>query len=208
LTLNGSAAINGTRLRLTSTVGNEAGSAWYSSPANIQTFTTDFTFQLTSPAGDGITFVIQNAGATALGPSGGGLGYGPDNTTNPSASANAPIAKSVAVKFDLYSNAGEGNNSTDLYLNGASPTMPAMTIGGGVSLHRGDILHAHLTYDGTTLTLILTDTVNVAATFTTSWTVNIPGTVGGNTAYVGFTAGTGGSTATHLYGERGDRGHL
>ncbi len=196
LALNGSAAINGTRLRLTSTVANQAGSAWYTTPANIQNFTTDFTFQLTSPSGDGITFAIQNAGQTALGPSGGGLGYGPDNTTNPSASANAPIAKSVAVKFDLYSNAGEGNNSTGLYLNGASPTMPATTIGGGVDLHSGDILHAHLTYDGTTLTLILTDTVNTAEIFTTSWTVNIPGTVGGNTAYVGFTGGTGGSTAT------------
>jgi hypothetical protein len=33
-------------------------------------------------------------------------------------------------------------------------------------------------------------------TFTNAWTVNIPGTVGANTAYVGFTAGTGGQTAT------------
>src|ERR1700730_1163615 len=32
-------------------------------------------------------------------------------------------------------------------------------------------------------------------TFSHSWPVNIPGTVGGNTAYLGFTGGTGGSTA-------------
>jgi hypothetical protein len=31
--------------------------------------------------------------------------------------------------------------------------------------------------------------------FTTSWPVNIPQTIGGNTAYVGFTGGTGGLTA-------------
>jgi len=37
------------------------------------------------------------------------------------------IATSVAVKFDLYDNSGEGTNSTGIYVNGASPTMPATT---------------------------------------------------------------------------------
>ncbi len=50
-------------------------------------------------------------------------------------------------------------------------------------------------YNGTTLTMTITDTVT-NATFTTSWAINIPATVGGNTAFVGFTAGTGGQTAT------------
>jgi len=100
------------------------------------------------------------------------------------------------VKFDLYSNAGEGVNSTGLYVNGASPTMPATTLGGGVNLHSGDIFKVHMTYDGTTLTMTITDTVNTAQTFTTSWAVNIPGTVGANTAWVGFTGGTGGAVAT------------
>jgi Legume lectin domain/Chitobiase/beta-hexosaminidase C-terminal domain len=195
LALNGNAALNGARLRLTNSVADQGGSGWYTTPVNIQTFTTDFTFQLTSPTGNGITFTIQNAGTTALGPIGGGLGYGPDNVTNPSKSANAPIAKSVAVKFDLHNNAGEGNNSTGLYLNGASPTIPAVTLGGGVNLHSGDIMHAHVTYDGTTLTLIITDTSSPVETFTTSWPVNIPSTVGANTAYIGFTGATGASTA-------------
>ena len=161
----------------------------------MQAFTSDFTFQLTSPSADGFTFVIQNAGTTALGPTGGGLGYGPDNVTNPSASANTPIAKSVAVKFDLYNNAGEGTNTTGLYTNGASPTTPATTLGGGVNLHSGDTFKVHLNYDGTTLTMTITDTVNTTQTFTTSWPINIPSTVGANTAFVGFTGGVGGSTA-------------
>ena len=55
-------------------------------------------------------------------------------------------------------------------------------------------MHAHITYDGTTLTLTLTDTLT-GASFTASQAINIPATVGGNTAYVGFTAGTGGLTA-------------
>jgi hypothetical protein len=182
-------------LRLTTTEANLAGSAWYSTPVNVQTFTNDFTFQLTNPTtnpmADGFAFVIQNAGTSALGPSGGGLGYGPDNPTNPSGSSNSPIANSVAVKFDLFNNAGEGSNSTGIYTNGASPTVPAVTLGSGENLDSGDIFQVHMTYDGTTLTLTITDTTTMAA-FTTSWPINIPGTVGGNTAYVGFTAGTGG----------------
>jgi hypothetical protein len=198
LALNGKSTLNGTRLRLTDSGANEASSAWWSTLVNAQSFTNDFTFQLSAGAttGDGFAFVIQNTATTALGPSGGGLGYGPDNTTNPSASPNTPIAKSVAVKFDLFSNAGEGTNSTGLYVNGASPTMPATTLGGGVNLHSGDIFKVHMTYNGTTLTMTITDTVNTAQTFTTNWTVNIPATVGGNTAFVGFSGGTGGAVAT------------
>jgi hypothetical protein len=44
--------------------------------------------------------------------------------------------------------------------------------------------------------MTVTDTVNTAQTFTSSWPINIPATVGGNTAYLGFTGGTGGLTAT------------
>ena len=124
-----------------------------------------------------------------MGNNGGGLGYGSDTLGNPG------IPTSVAVKFDLYDNNGEGTNSTGLYTGGASPTTPAVTLGGGVDLHSGDIFAAHIVYDGTTLTMTLTDTANAADTFTQAWTVNIPSAVGGNTAYVGFGGGTGGLTA-------------
>ncbi|HEV2304839.1 MAG TPA: hypothetical protein VGR93_04930, partial [Candidatus Acidoferrales bacterium] len=81
------------------------------------------------------------------------------------------------------------------YADGASPTVPAVDLTpSGVDLHSGDVMNVHMTYDGTTLTMTITD-ATTESTFTTSWTVNIPGTVGGNTAYVGFTGGTGGYTA-------------
>ena len=89
LTTNGSASLSGTSLQLTNGGLDEAGSAFYASPVNIQSFNTDFKFQLTNPAADGFTFTIQNAGPTAVGGDGGYLGYG-------------GIGKSVAVKFDLY----------------------------------------------------------------------------------------------------------
>jgi hypothetical protein len=95
----------------------------------------------------------------------------------------------------LFQNSYEGNNSTGLYTNGASPTSPAVTLGGGVNLHSGNIFQVHMTYNGATLAMTITDTATNAS-FTNSWTINIPATVGGNTAFVGFTAGTGGQTAT------------
>jgi len=191
MTFNGSTNTIDTRLQLTDGGLNEAGSAWYNTPLNIQGFTNDFSFQLANPSADGITFTIQNAGLTALGPSGGGLGYGPDAPGNPPG-----IPTSVAIKFDLADNVGEGPNSTGLYTNGASPTTPAIDLTpSGIDLHTGDTFNVHMVYNGTTLTMTITDGVT-NATFTTSWAINIPQTVGSNLAYVGFTGGTGTLTSS------------
>jgi Cu/Ag efflux protein CusF len=192
LQLNGSAKWNqsASRLLLTDTGTGEAGSAFYTTPVNVQSFTTNFSFQLTNPIGNGITFTIQNLGATAIGPNGGGLGYGSSAPTGP-----AGIPMSVALKFDLLNNAGEGPNSTGLYQNGASPTVPAMDLtSSGVNLHSGDIMNVSATYDGTTLTMTITDATS-GKIFTNSWAINIPMVVGSSTALVGFTGSTGGSTA-------------
>jgi hypothetical protein len=55
-------------------------------------------------------------------------------------------------------------------------------------------MSVQMNYDGTTLTLQITDT-STNAKYNTSFPVNIPNLVGGNTAYVGFTGGTGGLSA-------------
>lgn len=190
---NGSTDLDDSRLQLTNGEQNEAGSAFCTTPINITNFVTDFTFQLSDAMADGITFTIQNsaAGASALGPSGGGLGYGPDTP-----GGTPGISNSIAVKFDLYNNNGEGDDSTGLYTNGASPTTPATDMtSSGVILNSGDTLAVHITYNGTTLAMTISDST-VNKTFTTSWPINIPQTIGGNTAFVGFTGGTGGLTAS------------
>ncbi len=190
---NGSTDLDDSRLQLTNGGMNEAGSAFCNTPVDIRGFSTDFTFQLSNAEADGITFTIQNspAGPGALGPVGGGLGYGPDTP------GEAPgIGESVAVKYDLYSNAGEGADSTGLYTNGASPTIPATDMtASGVDLHSGDTMSVHMIYDGVILTMTITDS-SVNKSFTKTWPVNIPSLVGGNNAYVGFTGGTGGQTAS------------
>jgi ribonuclease HI len=191
LQVNGSAKVNSGNLELTDGGGYEAGSAFWTTPVNIQAFTTNFTFQLASAVADGFTFTIQDAGTTALGAYGGGLGYG----VNPNGGTGARIGSSVAIKFDIYSNAGEGNDSTGVFTDGASPTNPAINLtSSGIVLASGDTIAAQLVYNGAALTLNLTDTVT-NKTFSQAVTINIPSTVGANTAYVGFTGGTGGATA-------------
>ena len=97
MTFNGSTGLDDTRLQLTSGAANQAGTAWFNTPQNIQTFTNDFTFQLSNPSADGMTFTIQNTGLTALGPAGGGLGYGPDEPGGDPESARASPSNSIST---------------------------------------------------------------------------------------------------------------
>ena len=148
-----------------------------------------------SGTGDGFTFVLQPDGVTGFsgvsphGSSGGGLGYGPSTPGG----TGEKIPNSLAVKFDLHNNAGEGTDSTGVYLNGASPTTPAIDLTpSGINLHNGHTFHAHIVYDGTTLTWTIVDLTDYRV-FTTSVPENIPAIMG-NSVYVGFTSATGAST--------------
>jgi hypothetical protein len=192
LAFNGSAKVNGNNLELTDGNTNEAGSAFTIVPVSAARFTTSFSFQLVNPNADGITFTLQGVSPTALGGTGGGLGYSHD----PGTGAGPAIGNSVAVKFDLFNNSGEGVNSTGLYINGAEPTTPATDLTGtGINLHSGDTFNVTMSYNGTTLTVKITDTAT-GASATQTYTINIPQTIGSNLGYVGFTGGTGGQTAT------------
>jgi len=184
LTFNGSAvASNDTRLQLTNGQVNEAGSVFWNAPISVQAFTTDFEFQLSLAQGNGFTFTIQNVGPTALGGNSAGLGY-------------QNIGQSVAIKFNFYNYENEGSDSTGVYTDGEPPVMPTVDLTpSGIQLASGDSIQAHVTYDGTTLALNLHDLVT-NDTFTMSNVINIPQTVGGNTAYVGFTGGSGGLSSS------------
>jgi hypothetical protein len=196
LILNGGAHILETlhELRLIdSGTADQAHSAYFSTPVDVRKFDTDFMFQPSNAIGDGFTFVLQNAGLNAVGPSGGGLGYGPDT---PWGNVGGGIPQSIAMKFDFFNNVGEGKDSIGLYLNGASPTIPAKDLSStGIVLTNGDVFDVHMVYDGTTLTMTITDT-KTGATVTQNYVVNIPQIVGANTALAGFTGGTGALSAS------------
>jgi hypothetical protein len=183
LSLNYGASISSGTLLLTDSGPGEDRSAFFTTAVPVQSFITNFTFLQLNATADGMTFTIQGVGPGTVGGNGGGLGY-------------QGIPKSVAIKFDLFSNAGEGSDSTGLYTNGATPTVPAIDLSStAINLHAGHVMQVQMVYDGTNLTMTLTDTVT-SGTVTEVFPVNIPGIVGGNTAYVGFTGGTGGGTST------------
>ncbi len=177
--LQGSTDLDDSRLQLTNGLPNEAGTAWYYQPVDVQTFTTSFSYQLSNPAGSGFTFTIQNsaAGVNALGGSGQNLGY-------------APIGNSVAIKFDLV------NNATGLYMNGAVPLTPAISYSGTpINLYSDDAMTVTLVYNTTTLTMTITDLVTTGV-WSTKWNINIPAMIGSTSAYVGFTGSTGAQTSS------------
>ncbi len=196
----GTATISGSTLQLTdSSQSIEIGSAFYDVPVNVQSFTTQFTLNLTGNGDQNtLLFVIQNqppaAADTTLGGEagrlatvGGAVTGGPYAFGFESYGVNTPeggyggIVESVAVKFD-----GFNGGTTGEFTGGETPYEPQTTIS-NIDLTSGHPLACTLTYDGTTLTLSMKDTVT-SKTFSTSWTVDIPSQVGGDTAYVGFTA--------------------
>ncbi|HEX3820841.1 MAG TPA: hypothetical protein VHW45_10930 [Candidatus Sulfotelmatobacter sp.] len=99
-----------TALQITSSAGNQTGSAWYLTPQIVQNgFTTTFQFQFTNPSAvpaDGIAFLIQNSSTGAIGfsgGSGGAIGYG-DADANANPSQGTGIPKSLAIEFDSFEN--------------------------------------------------------------------------------------------------------
>ncbi len=93
-------------LRITPALVNQTGSAWYVSPQSFASgFDTKFQFQLNGGSGaDGIALVMQTAGLSAIGytgGNGGALGYGDDDLDQFPTSG---IAGSVAFEFDTFMN--------------------------------------------------------------------------------------------------------
>jgi hypothetical protein len=184
--------------RLTSSGSFQAGSIFTGNKYDITTFHTTFVFRMHDPTdSDGMCFVIQGNDPFQLGPAGGPLGYG-------------GIGNSLCVKFDIFDNAGEGPNSTGIFFDGRQPTVPAGSgipdevvdlRGTTIDLHSQHRFQVDLAYDGTTLTETIRDLDAGTAPFTKIYDghgvpLNLVGHVGGNTAFLGFTAGTGGGVTT------------
>jgi hypothetical protein len=192
LTANGSAVFADGFARLTVGAVNEAGTVFSNAQLSISNFTTTFTFRVhegSDPRGEGFTFIIQANGPTALGAGAGGLGY-------------AGIGRSVAIKFDIFKPSGN-HSSTGLYVNGDPPNdgpdiqpndVYVDLDGTGIDFNNQRTKQVDLSYDGTTLTETITDTVT-GDTFTTAYTVDIPALVGSSSAYIGFGGGTSDATA-------------
>ncbi len=178
--LNGGPTIAADVLTLTDAIGGEARSAWLNTKQSINgAFSEHFVYNNSGGAGgaDGMAFVIQNASTTALGASGGGIGY-------------SGITPSLAVLFGIYSGSGRPLG-TYIDTNGAV-NLNSFTQTGGINTQSATPIDVTVAYNGTTLTETLLQGGN---TMTNSLVVNLPALLSSNTAYIGFTGATGGSNA-------------
>jgi len=172
----------------------ERQSVFFNKQVNVSAFKVSFDFSSAGNPGymaDGLTFCIQNAGKNALGSAGGGLAYGAD----PTVGTGDHIEKSVAVKFDVWQNWPDPSSTcTGLYVNGQVPTGGTDLSKYNIDLRSGHLMHVTMAYDGKILGVSITDT-KTGANAWQQYQIDIPGTVGGNLAYVGFTGATGAATS-------------
>ena len=182
--LNGGTTINGNGgILLTDSNNNEARSAFFSRRVGVDLgFNASFVYQAGgNRAADGAAFVLQEAGPVALGGNGGSLGY------------NGIAGNSVALEFNIYTGGGQPAG-INLGINGSTGTYVAT---GSVNVASGDPILVQVAYDSVaqTVGVTLTDQTTSATYSTTINGVSLPSLLGANTAYVGFTAGTGGANA-------------
>jgi hypothetical protein len=226
-TTNGtSPGFNGSQINLVpSGATHVALSLNYQTKVNVQGFTSTFTFV---PNGQNVAFVIQNSDNNpsfngAAFSAGAGCEAGFYQAFNQSPPNNV-----FALELDSWSYLGSVQSftysSAQIYQSGQSPCNPNDSGPDYVLIDKistspvaldspansqgtstGDTYSATVTYDGSNLTLNMYDVTAGGACpgskcFTNTWNnVNIPSWVGGNTAWVGFTAGTGETSTYPLY---------
>jgi MYXO-CTERM domain-containing protein len=173
--------------RLTTGASGENGSIFTTAQYDITRFNTTFTIQISdgpAPFADGMCFVIQRNGPAAIGTAGGGSGLGYQGMTG----------ESVAVKFDIYPNA----SFTGMTQDGADVNVGEITISPTIDFAKNVPFQVDITYDGTTLSVTITEVGVPANTVTNNYAIDLPASLGNNTAaHLGFTAATGGANAIH-----------
>ncbi len=189
LVINGDAAslstADGNVIRLSPALAEQSGSFFTQNAVNVTTFSTSFTFRITNPGGigdstgevgaDGLVFVVQPIGNTALGLNGLGMGYG-------------NLSPSLAVEFDTFKNSFDpDSNHVGIDYDGNATYG---TIGVATRFDDGNKWFAWIDYDGATLEVRANQTGVRPALPLLSAATDLTTLIGGNSAFVGFTAAT------------------
>lgn len=183
-------------IKITTAVASQKGGVWRDAREPIAAgFSTTFTIDFVAATGgaDGMAFVIQNASATAIGDHAGALGYGGFLS-----SPQNGIPSSVAIEFDDFLNnnmADPSANHISIHTEGANPNSPHenSSIASVATAPLAGVHTFTVDYDGTTLSV----TMDGAATPNLSVVVDLPSLLGDTSAWVGFTASTGGLFEEH-----------
>jgi hypothetical protein len=133
----------------------------------------------------------------------------------PGVAGQCPIGNSIAIKFDwggvngtfgggrLYPSSSTAMAQTGLYYNWGpwDALVPSQDMAGsyGLNLYSQHVFKAHVWYDNSAslLSMTVTDTVT-GAQYRTSWSINIPTVIGGNSAWFGFGAGQGPNVVSNI----------
>lgn len=200
INLVGSAAVVGSGLSLTPATQFQVGGAWYTNQVAVGNgFQTGFVLQLTdasTPAGDGIAFVVQNSSVSALGLDGGNLGYG--------SPPGGGIPDSLAVEFDVYKNGppieyGDvSSNEVAIQSCGTALNTANHLVGCTLGITNvvsptmadGAVHQVEITYEPDMLTISLDGSNVLQAPVNLSTKLSLSG---GNQAWIGFTGSTGGA---------------
>jgi tetratricopeptide (TPR) repeat protein len=164
------------------------GAAWLTAKQPVALgFDTTFRFQMSDGIADGFALVIQNHLPTALGPGGGGLGYG-------GLAHHIGLPNSIAVEFDTFADQlGELGPHISVQTNGTEPNHGLSTFSLGWTLAQqlsdGGEHFARIRYVPGTLTVYLDDLENPV--LTTSLDLVSLLDLDDGSAWLGFTAGTG-----------------
>ncbi len=170
-------------LRLTGGGYKQAGSAYSTTKINVtQSFESSFKVYLHhgEPGADGFAFLVQGDGPRALGGWGGGLGY-------------RGIKKSVAVEFDTFQNTTDPSSNHLAVVMAGDPDNHAATAESPVPLY-GKPFMARVAYNAETTNLsIYVQSLSAGSTeqLVLEKVVDLAAGVGGESAWIGFTAATG-----------------
>lgn len=189
LDFNGTARKLGSSIELTPDSANTAGSVFFDTALTLDgdaSFQSAFSFELEggTDGADGLTFTIQTDpdGASAIGATGGGLGFD-------------GIANSVAIEFDTYKNGAHDPNDNHISIISGNTANALRTVTPSFDLNNGTRYYAWVDYNGVSdsLSFYLSDATSKPELALGKTTVDLEFVVGDN-AYFGFTGGTGGLT--------------
>jgi len=207
INLVGDARVSGKVLRITPAQAEKSGAFWFRDKQSVRSgFETTFQFQLTRQnlfslwrGTDGFAFVLQNAGADAMGGMGSALGFGVGDSTWP----HPGIPWAVAVFFDTYRNKEEGDPSSNyigIRVNGSPsetrwpPGRLADSPNLSVRLKDGKVHTVRIVFQPPVLSVFLDG--SAAPVVETVVDLSIAADQQGR-AWVGFTAATGGGWQNH-----------
>ncbi|PAY17842.1 hypothetical protein CKO51_19305 [Rhodopirellula sp. SM50] len=194
LNLVGHAATTPDRLRLTPAESSRIGAAWHHDKQFVSVgFETTFQFQMTEPdaggGADAFAFVIQDTSDTIIGAGGGHSGF-------------HQIPNSLAVEFDTTQGTDESSDShVSIHTRGTerNSSKQEFSLGSfdtsGFKLNDGNVHTAKIAYTPGTMSVFLDNLASPALTIPLDLDSMLNLDLG--SAYVGFTAATGGGWQNH-----------